>query len=66
MNPVSVAALSYDARERNRNLNYGGSQAVRHTHITETDRAGRQTDGQTGRWMDRQTGSQPARQPGNN
>lgn len=40
-----LSALSYDARGRNRNGNYcGGSQSVRHTHITETDGATGQKD----------------------
>lgn len=47
---VSLSALSYDARGRNRNVNYGGSQtgSVRHTDITDTERSGRQTDRSSG------------------
>lgn len=41
---VSVSTLSYDARGRNRNVNDGGSQPVRHTDITDTEETGRQTD----------------------
>ena len=42
------------------NVNYGGSQPVRHTGITEAEGTGRQTDKQTGR----ETGKQADRQTG--
>lgn len=45
---VSLTTLSYDARQRNRNVNYGGSQPVRHRHHRDGE------NWRAGGWEDRQ------------